>query len=460
MQGFRGATSTSTLTALTGAFVVGVYWLAEFARHALVLDPRGDFTVFYAAGRAVLEGRTPYGDPAFFSPPWTAAWMAPFALLPPEPAQVAWVVLSLGMVALCGALVWRLASARGRPLSKSTTLLVVAVLAALLFYPLRQMFDSAQTDAFALLATVLCVYLDSIDRPLLAGMSLGLGLLNPHLIVGPCVYALARRRWRVIAGGLMGGAVCVAVGVLVVGPGALFVFASRLRFAESYWAARAPQVTVIHTLLQTGLSTETAWGLFAAIAIGAFALGWHALRKSSDPLLALAVCAAITDLVTPFGFAQDYVIMVLALPWMMRALGTARASKMTWLAWFCFSIYLGGVSWLRYPASHDLLHSIAPLCLFPSLWVWRGAMGMENRAMVLALALWGASDVAFGFANPALPLWCDSLAFNLGAAAVLVVTAGEPSAAGRIKGYRAVAPAAGERLGGHASLTPSGSAGG
>jgi len=409
------------LASFAGAAIVALYWVAEFVRHALVFDPHGDFAIFYAAGRAVLAGRTPYANHAFYSPPWVAVWMAPFALLPPELAQIAWSVVSLCLIAASGLLLWRMVGAK-RPQAHAVPL-ALSLLAVALFYPLRQMFDGAQTDAFPLVATALFVYLDSTDRPFLAGLALIPGLFNPHLIIGPCVYAVARLRWKAIAGGFAGGALCTALGVALTGPASISVFLTRLRAAEAYWAVRPLQVTVLHTLLAADVPADAAWVVFSLLVATAVIAGMYTLRHTKgDAIASLAVCAALSEFVIPFGFAQDYTLMLLALPWVARCLQSGRTPVAGWVA-FSVSAYFGGLSWIRYPMSHDLLHAVVPLCLFPAVWAWREALGMDGRSVALVLALWAASDVLFGIGNPALPLWVDSLAFNLGPAATIVASA-------------------------------------
>lgn len=393
---------------------VAAYWLSEVIRHALVYDPRGDFATFLHAGRDVLSGTSPYAISTFFSPPWFAVAMSPLATLPPELSQVTWTLITIFSVALCGVLVWKMA---GWGKAEALPLLVSALMLSL-FYPLRQLLDSAQTDAFALLATTLFVYCDTQGRQFLSGLSLTIGLIDPHLILGPCIYALAHGRWKAVAGGACGGAACAILSAFAVGPSSLVVFLMRLRAAEAWWVGRPFQTTVLTTLAGAGMPRAIAWAAFGALAAVAVVAGVLALlRHADDPLASLAVTAALSTFLLPFGFAQDYSLMLLALPWACRSVREGRAHP--WLA-SAVLLYFGGLTWARYPISHDALHTLMPLALFPALWLWHDKLGFSRSTAVAILISWAVGDIIFGLGNPLLPTWVDSLGFNMGAASVLI----------------------------------------
>ncbi len=400
--------------------IVVLYWVGEFARHIGLRGNTKDFLAFYQAGRAVLEGSNPYHVlAAFYNPPWVAVWMAPFATMPVEAAQVVWNVLGLAAVAACGWICYRVVTKMaGR--SPNTAAVAATVLAVMVFYPLRQNFDSVQSDVLPLVATFLCVVLDDGGHQFWAGVALMPGLFDPHLIIGPCVYLLVRGRWRAVTGAIVGGLANTALAAAVLGPSSILEFVHRLGAAEAGWAAHPYQVTTIHTLLAAGLPVGVAYPVFFAIAAVAVVLAGWTMRRPGSVWRNLALCAALTDIVIPFGFAYDFAPALLALPWVVERLQEGRLDGWTIaLAVFGLSIYFGGVSWVRYPVSHDLLHSAIPLCVFPALWVWRDKLAMSRQASALALTLWMVSDVVFGGGNPFFPLWMDSLAFNLGVAALL-----------------------------------------
>lgn len=90
------------------------------------------------------------------------------------------------------------------------------------------------------------------------------------------------------------------------------------------------------------------------------------------------------------------------------------------MALFALSIFFGGVSWVRYPLSHDLLHALVPLFALPPLFAWRPALGVGPRLIVMAVTAWVITDALFGLGNAVLPGWADSLAFDVGAVGTLL----------------------------------------
>ena len=77
------------------------------------LSHESDFTVYYRAATAILNGQSPYENPAYFYPPVVAFLMAPFALTDYVTARWIWFLLSHGFLLSAGWLLWR-AAGRGR----------------------------------------------------------------------------------------------------------------------------------------------------------------------------------------------------------------------------------------------------------------------------------------------------------------------------------------------------------
>lgn len=72
------------------------------ALYGAIIVPRAakdDFLDFHRAGRAVLEGRSPYQHPSYLYPPVVAYAFAPVALMPPLAASAVWYALSLAALA-------------------------------------------------------------------------------------------------------------------------------------------------------------------------------------------------------------------------------------------------------------------------------------------------------------------------------------------------------------------------
>ena len=82
-----------------GLCAILAVWLASYV-------PNADwYGTFDAAGRGILEGRSPYDQPLFSNPPWTALILLPFVLLRPALARGLVFVASLASI---GYTAWRL----------------------------------------------------------------------------------------------------------------------------------------------------------------------------------------------------------------------------------------------------------------------------------------------------------------------------------------------------------------
>jgi hypothetical protein len=149
-----------------------------------------DFVVFWATGQQLVHHANPYdlqsmsrlessaglnvGNAALFmrNPPWGLALAAPLGFIGVRIGALLWSLLMLGCLVLSVHLLWRM---HGRPGNRLHWL-------ALSFGPALICMMMGQTTLLALLGYVLFVYLHR-TRPFLAGASLWLCMLKPHLFV-------------------------------------------------------------------------------------------------------------------------------------------------------------------------------------------------------------------------------------------------------------------------------------
>src|SRR5690242_4924244 len=75
-------------------------------------DP-SDFIHYHQAARAILHGRSPFGDPEYVYPPLIGFLMAPFGLTDYVTARWIWFLLSHAFLLAAAWLLWR-AAGRGR----------------------------------------------------------------------------------------------------------------------------------------------------------------------------------------------------------------------------------------------------------------------------------------------------------------------------------------------------------
>src|SRR5687768_3220560 len=138
---------------MSGARVRAVAeWLAVSAMAGLVAgwlrDPdyrpfQTDYLeYFYPAGWYMLHGMSPYtfvtpdGQYGFMFPPWLALVLAPYAILPPDPAATCWLATNMLLVGASVALAARVCRVR---LGVRRTLLITLVL--LLWQPTQMHLD-------------------------------------------------------------------------------------------------------------------------------------------------------------------------------------------------------------------------------------------------------------------------------------------------------------------------------
>jgi hypothetical protein len=131
----------------------------------------------------------------FVFPPWVALLAAPFAAVGPEWGGRAWILLN--SLALGGGM---LLAARDR----------LGALAAFAGVPAALMVSNAQADGLVVLGLGIAWSLHRRGRDLPAGLALGLCLAKPHLVVALAVGLLVSRRWRLLAGWVIAGAVLLA----------------------------------------------------------------------------------------------------------------------------------------------------------------------------------------------------------------------------------------------------------
>jgi hypothetical protein len=202
---------------------------------------QADFSAFYTAGQAARAGLSPYWnaplrDPPlwdgvsqyhtsrFLYPPLAASLFAPLTRLGYAAAKHAWMALTL--LAIAGAM-----AVLGRALAWRPTPEAVLALAAFvcLFQPLVLHLERGQVDALTLLAIALAL------RPLVAhdrdtvgsGLLLALGSVLKPNVAGLVPFLVLGRRWRALAGFVLGGAAAALATVALHGTQGLAAYLTR-----------------------------------------------------------------------------------------------------------------------------------------------------------------------------------------------------------------------------------------
>jgi hypothetical protein len=313
-----------------------------------------DFGIVYAASRVWVEGGDPYdasavararvesGLPRFDDPsatrtpypPATFPLLAPFALLPWRAASAAWLVVTLGVVALAGAAIVRAAP-------REPWLMAAFVLA---FAPLHTGIAKGNVSIAAAMLVILGA----------TGVS---AALKPQIGAPFFLVDLLARRWRSLAIGIAVAGALLAVGVI------------RTRHAAPQWLAelRANYVSLAQpgglndpspanpyryhliNLQAAGVNDLIAFGI-AGLLLAAFVAG--ALRRRPDRLLACAAIGAIV-LLPLYRRFYDAALLLPAVPWAWRLENVRQ--RITFVALFAFLVPGAALLHTLFPAEKGFL---------------------------------------------------------------------------------------------------------
>jgi hypothetical protein len=351
------------LLVLPGLFI-------RYARGNLEIN---DFSVYYTAARAVLDGLDPYaiegptGRP-FVYPVGFAAMLTPLALLPFPAAAVLWT--ALGFAAVFASL-WLCLDLLG--LSRGPAAWTVGGLALICS---GRMLDSelgnGQANHWILLCIAGFAWLSARGRAALGGFALAVAIvakLTPLLFA---VYLLARRSWRGLAGLAAGLAIAGALlPAIALGPRASLeaqlawanrvaapVFRSpatsdapqRARPGREHgislralvhrhltWSQAASHLerpVFVNSLAWSRRSAELVYRGVALVALAAAALALGARPAGSGQrwLLEAAVVATTMVLIAPLSRKAHFVVVLLPFVYAVaQALNPQRRAALAWL---------------------------------------------------------------------------------------------------------------------------------
>lgn len=279
-----------------------------------------DFIEYWASGHQLLHRANPYdgdailrlersaGFPAgipvliMWNLPSALPLVLPLGLLTPKAGQLLWLLLLLVCLMASVRMIWIL---HGRPKNRLDVL-------GYSFAPALSCLLAGQVSLFALLGLVLFLRLHR-SRPLLAGLSLWLCMLKPHLFlpfgVVLVVWAIRTRCDKV----LLGVAVALGAGtamVCLLDPLVWTHYRQMVSMARMEATIPCPS-----RMLQRYVSPNTAWLPYLPAALGCiWALAY--LRKHRDdwdwmehgsPLMLVSV------LVAPYTWFTDQAILIPAL---------------------------------------------------------------------------------------------------------------------------------------------------
>jgi len=287
----------------------------------------GDFGSFYTAARIAATGRLAdlhsealqaRVEAPYIPAGWHAiycvrlqAWAAvllPFGLLPFKASFIAWLAVQ-GLILIAG---WIWAARR---FGIDAAVLASMFLPALLGIVFGQ--DPVFWFGFVLLSWILF----ERGKPFGAGMSLGLCIVKPQLILLVPVALIIQRRWRMLAGFLSGCAVVVGGSMLLGGWNTLpryAAFLGRVSAAGAMGLRHEREMDVSAILISAGFPIVLRFALIAAVAVALLV----ACRRSGWEFgLSAAMFSAF--LVAPHTETYDTTCLMVA-AWLMVFLAKTR----------------------------------------------------------------------------------------------------------------------------------------
>lgn len=257
-----------------------------------------------AAASAVIGVALPANwDNYFVTPPPTAFVMRALTLLPPRAALGLFAAGGLVCMVAAVVVIWR----RALRCVDSNTGALVAI-ASVFSLPAASGLALGQWDPYLVLpATLATLLLVTRQSALLAGALLSLLLVKPQvaLLAVPVLCVLSA--WRVLRGFVFGASIWVAVSLVTFGGQVLQwpAAASAVGAADASLSVSVPGALALVT---GSWATTVAASLLLSAVVIALAVVFRG-RLRSDPAAAVSLAIAVSLLVAPHLFWDDYILL-------------------------------------------------------------------------------------------------------------------------------------------------------
>jgi len=300
-----------------------LFWEVRQLYPQLVSEHIGrDFLAYWTAGRLLLTGSNPYSPQQLFvlqrsvgwteeiplmlyNPPWTLSYILPFSLQDYVISKLLWLFSSLALVFLCADCAWRFYEG---PRSKRPW----AFILSFAFAPTLFMINMGQIVSLTLLGVMGFLYFEKHQRRWLAGSTIALIGIKPLLFylfwIALLLWALDRRNWSVILGGIVSGIGALII-PLIYDPSVInnYLYTMTHQPPHIYWAS-----PTIGAYLRLVFGTRNYWLQFVPSVSGVlwFLFYWQKHKKNwvwgkQMPLLLL-----VSLITTSYGWSADYAILL------------------------------------------------------------------------------------------------------------------------------------------------------
>lgn len=284
--------------------------LAREGRFADLYRPAAQLEVQEKAAPGLKEFR-PYPRP-----PWFALAIAPLTALTLVRAYAVWIGLLLLMSIAC----WIWAARRfGEG----------ALLLAALFLPTNLGICYGQDCVLMLVVLCGAYALLAREKTFTSGLVLGLGLMKFHLMLLFPVWLAMQRRWRMLAGFAIVGAIFLGAALGTLGFGGVADYVKFLRSGNIELLGRAPDamINIYSVPVNGGIDSRAVDAVLAGIVIILALFG----MRGAPAWRALAIAATGSLLITPHVFAYDAAMLLLAV-WLAIENSTSKFSRWAALA--------------------------------------------------------------------------------------------------------------------------------
>lgn len=202
-----------------------------------------DFVSFWSAARLLIDGGNPFSPVdvlelqrtvglneakplLIWHPPWTLSLLLPFGAIPFQLSQFLWLLMHVFLILFSAQILWQIychtASSAFRPWIAAFTLI-----------PTWMVLIIGQMSPFVLLGIVGFLQFERKNQPYLAGASIALMSVKPHLFylfwIGLILWIWKLRLWRVALGAIAAG-LTLAVIPLIIDPSVYQQFIHLYRF--------------------------------------------------------------------------------------------------------------------------------------------------------------------------------------------------------------------------------------
>jgi hypothetical protein len=308
----------------------------------------------------------------FRYPPFYALCFAPTSYLSYEASWLVWSALSFLALVLTGRL---LGIAAADWIGWSVC-----------YFPVFAAISYGQNSLISLLVLAAAYALWQADRPFLAGLTAGLLLYKPTILVGVGLLWLLdlRRSWRCLAGLVYMGVILVDIGLIVlpsVSVAYIHSLGETVGMTNRHSLAKLYASQGFWMLLLPGFDrlTHPLSLLTCAAGLAVFLAFWWRIRDSKPQSYALAVLSTLW--LTPYAMLYDWSILLLPAALLWRERPDLRSR---WLLLFA-------LIWLAAIVSEPLVQGqlyVSPVALqlsVPALWVTVVATGrLLTRAGIAA----------------------------------------------------------------------------